>query len=381
MENIEAIKPQPRTLDAVHGEYAALSEGQKRDRAFAKLDEYIKTHSGRARQGVQKILAEAPRDRIVRAQALSVQDPRDPRFTLFGGEEQIGGFHDHALGQLAERFGFPRRYLGELRGTDWGRELIARNLNELGAHRPDGERLLVREVDGVVRGVLSNGYRTDDSRPALDALIGLAVDLNAVVADASALDTRTSVKVMVREPVEIFPGEWAVLGLDYRNSDYGHGAREVCGWILRLLCLNGAVTTANFRKVHLGARIQDEIEYSNKTRALNQAATVSATKDIARALLGPEAIKKLVGQVRAANATALDPDAALRSIKKEVNKEEEKAIVEKFNSPDVELLPPGNTVWRFSNAISWLANQTDDGGRRLELEKLAGDVMGAAKAA
>jgi len=44
--------------------------------------------------------------------------------------------------------------------------------------------------------------------------------------------------------------------------------------------------------------------------------------------------------------------------------------------PDVELLPAGNTSWRLSNAVSWLAGQVEDGERRLELEKVAGQLVG-----
>jgi hypothetical protein len=62
-------------------------------------------------------------------------------------------------------------------------------------------------------------------------------------------------------------------------------------------------------------------------------------------------------------------------LKSRTNKGEAAAIVEKFDSADVVELPPGQTVWRLSNAISWLAKNTEDDRRRLELERLAGEVM------
>ena len=103
-------------------------------------------------------------------------------------------------------------------------------------------------------------------------------------------------------------------------------------------------------------------------------------RDVTRALLGNEAIDKLVATVRAANAAELDPDKAIASIRKQVTKDEEKQIVDKYNSPDVELLPPGNTKWRFSNAISWLAGQAEDADRKLDLQRLAGQVIEEAAA-
>jgi len=372
----QIISPQARELDRVHPEYAAMSDEQKRQRAFDKLQEYINRGEESAKAAVRRILGEVPSDALVPAHAIGVR-PMGAEFVVGAGSNVLGHLHPHALDQLATRLGMPTRYMHELQGTEWGRGLVAQNFNELAKHFDPKEKFLVRAVGTTVRGVLSQSYRTEDSRPAVDALIGIAQELDAVVADGRALDTKASIKVMVREPVEVFPGEWAVFGLDYRTSDYGDGGREFCGWILRLLCLNGATTVASYRRVHLGGRLTDEVEYSEATRQLNERASASAARDIGRALLGKEAIRKLVEQVRAANAVELNPDAAIASIRKSVSKDEQKAIVEKYNSPDIVLLPPGNTKWRFSNAISWLANNTADAHRRLELESVAGEFIAA----
>lgn len=193
-----------------------------------------------------------------------------------------------------------------------------------------------------------------------------------------ALDTKTSIKIIHAKPVELFPGEWAVFGADYRTSDFGDGARELCGWILRLLCLNGATVTTSFRKVHLGARIHDEVEYSARTRRLNNDASASAARDMGRALLGPVQIGKFIEQVRVNVAAGVSPDQIKVELKKTVNKEDEKSIIDAFNSPDVEMMPAGQNRWRFSNAISFIAGQKEDARARLDLERLAGDVLKAA---
>jgi hypothetical protein len=379
MENVEIIKPQPRTLDQVHGtEYSILAPEERENRAKAKLQERIQRGQRAALGALQRVEREVPQDMLVRARAVQVDGNEVFRMRA-AGDDGYPMFHDHALGQIAERLGFPRKYLGDLRGSDWGRALVARNMNELAGHAAEDERFLVRTVDGVVRGVLGRSYRTDDSRPALEGIMEVAREVGAVVADGYAGDTRCSFKILRAEPIEVFPGEWAVFGIDYRTSDYGHGAREAMGFIERLLCLNGASVTTNYRKVHIGGHL-DEATFSDRTKKLNAAAAKSAMRDTARALLGTEAIGKLITSVRAANATELDADKALASIRKTVTKAEEKAIVEKYNSPDVELLPPGNTAWRFSNAISWLAGQVDDADRKLDLQQLAGSFVPAVAA-
>jgi hypothetical protein len=50
----------------------------------------------------------------------------------------------------------------------------------------------------------------------------------------------------------------------------------------------------------------------------------------------------------------------------------QKSVVDAFESPDVINLPEGNTAWRASNAISWVARQTKDAELRLDLERAAG---------
>lgn len=370
--DVKEIKSQPMTLNSVHGEYAKFSPAEIEQKAKEKLRSFIADGQRRAVAGLQRIQSEVPVDRIVPVQKLQFLD--DGAVDLRLGEQTFG-LHKHARQQFGQRLGLPGRFMNDMLAEGpWGRKLVAHNLTELAANAP-ADKLLVREVGGQVRGVLSASYRTDDSRPALDALLNVCREVGAVVADAHALDTQVSVKIMKGEPVELYPGEWAVFGIDYRTSDYGCGARELMGWILRLLCINGAVVTTNFRKIHLGAKIKDEAEYSSRTKRLNEEFTASATRDMARALLGPAAIEKMVGQVRAAAATELDADKALAGLKKVVSKDEEKRIVEKFNSPDIELLPQGNTAWRFSNAISWLANQVEDTDRKLELEQIAGKVV------
>jgi len=381
MENVEVIKPQPRTLDRVHGEYAGMSAAERENKARAKLQERINKGRENAVAALARVEREVPVDAVVRATALKVWANADGKFKLGqigDAAGHLGDFHEHALGQVAERAGFPRKYLGELRGTDWGRDLVGRNLSELLAHQDDDAKFLVRRVDGVVRGVLGRNYRTDDSRPALQAIMEVARVAGAVMIDGYALDTRCSFRIVKPEPIEVFPGEWAIIGADYRTSDYGNGGRELRGFIERLLCLNGASVTAQFRRVHIGAQL-DETTFSNRTRKLNEDFTRSAMTDAAKALLGADAIKGMIERVREANATELDADKALASLRKVVGKAEEKLIVDKYNSPDVEMLPPGNTAWRFSNAISWLANQDGmDADRKLDLQVLAGSFVGGA---
>jgi hypothetical protein len=376
MTIIDVSEIQPARAPIAYGEYANLTPSQVQEVARQKLAQYIEKGRVRAASAIRTILSTEIRDGVLPVQQMGFGLDDQGRISMLMQGHQAH-MARHAVDQAASRLGLPTKFVHEVEGQEWGRRLVAHNLTQLAQHADPKDVALVRAVDGQVRGLVSNAYKTDDSRPALDSLIQVVQEVGAVICDGDALDVRTSVKVVVAEPVELYPGEWCVFGLDYRNGDFGGYAREVNGFVLRLLCLNGCMMTSQFRRVHLGARIKDEVEYSSKTRRLNAEATASATRDMARHLLGPVAIDQMVQQVRAAQANRIDADQIAAVLKTRVNKTDEKEIARLFSSADVENLPAGQNRWRFSNAISWLAHEQAEPARRLDLEQLAGDVLAA----
>ena len=51
------------------------------------------------------------------------------------------------------------------------------------------------------------------------------------------------------------------------------------------------------------------------------------------------------------------------------------AVRDVLTTGGIEELPPGNSVYRMSNAISWVAKSAETAERRLELEGLAGAML------
>jgi len=332
-----------------------------------KLDAYIARSQQNAAHVIARILAEQPRDRFVPSAGM-VFSP-DLRLTLPEGPVAL---HQHALDQAAERAGMKLGFFHELAGRgDWGRELAAHNLTTLFAHSTN--RYLVREAGGQVRAVLSDSYRRIDSRPTLEALIGAAEEFGAVIADGAHADTRVSLKIIKDEPIEVFPNEWMVFGLDYSNSDFGDGAHELSAFLLRLWCLNGAVTAKEVRRVHLGRRYADG--YSEETLRKDADTLASATRDEVRTLLAPAATERLIETVRRANRGQVTPDQVDEFTKPRLTKTEADQVAAKFSSADITELPAGQTPWRLSNAISWLAKHTENPRRRIELERVAGEAL------
>ena len=78
--------------------------------------------------------------------------------------------------------------------------------------------------------------------------------------------------------------------------------------------------------------------------------------------------------------TEIDADGTLENLRKggHLLKGEAEDIKKIYNSAEVELLPPGNTAWRASNAISLFANQIEAGGnaeRALDMREAAGVIL------
>jgi hypothetical protein len=167
-------------------------------------------------------------------------------------------------------------------------------------------------------------------------------------------------------------------GLSLENSDFGNGALSVRAYLLRIWCSNLAITQEEMRQVHLGKRLDESVLYSQRTYELDAETTVSALRDVIGAQLNADGLRRKMESVRLAHEQSVDGGAARDLLRKTLLKAESEAVIEAYNSPDTLNLPAGNTTWRLSNAISWVAGNTGDPERKLELMKFAGEVLPAA---
>ena len=287
---------------------------------------------------------------------------------------------DHAFAQLTARLGVPTLYARDLlqgsreEGSEWKAELLGRALSTHLEH--SGERYLVRRVAGAARAVLSDKFKRMDSRPLLDAFIKSVTQLGGHPLSGHATETRVAVRALIPTIYEPVPGEAVAFGLHWGNSDFGAGSYHVTLFTLRLLCLNGLVGEAEIRKTHVGARLEDGIEYSRRTHLLTERALVSATSDVVRGVLGPAAIEERLARIRAVHTEEVDFETAWRKVGKALTKSDKDATLQAFESPDDINMPRGNTMWRFANALSWVANGKDvSEDRRLDLQAAAGRLV------
>jgi hypothetical protein len=290
--------------------------------------------------------------------------------------------HKNAQAQMLERLGGSKLsgYAHELieGKADWQRELLLTNLRELARH--SNAKWLVRSVDvngtQQARAVLSDKFRRLDNRPLLDSFIGAATAIGAVPYDGVASDLSASVRAIIPRIYEPVPGEALVFGLSWTNSDFGARQYAIAAFVLRLVCLNGMVGASQLKQVHLGGRLSEDLQLSQKTYDLDTRTMVSATNDVVRGALNPKSIDLQLDMIRRAASTETDLKSQWAAIGKALSKKETETVRQAFDGPDVINLPAGNTAWRLSNALSWVAN-TDklNPERKIELQSLAGSVV------
>jgi hypothetical protein len=340
--------------------------------------------AGKARASdiIMRVLNEVPQDRIVKAPALAfdVEVNGEIGVTLSDSTRLLAV--PHAVQQIAERAGIPKTYVDSLREADtksaadpyWRMKLLATNLATQYAHRGD-EKYLLRSYESNLRGFLSDKFRRLDSRPLLDAFAKAASAVGAVPWSGLGSQVKTLVRIALPHVFEPIPNEPMLVGLSWQNSDYGSGAHEIKLFVYRPWCTNLAMLESALRQVHLGKRLDENMDFSQKTYSLDTATIASAVTDVVGRLLEPAYVHGVMNQIKELGSEKIDTGKVIADLAIKLGKGGAARVAEVFNSAEVELLPPGNTAWRMSNALSLLATREDDLEKKLELERLAGSFF------
>lgn len=359
-----------------------------------KLESIINRGRASASGVVERIMREVPTDRIIKGSVLDFRP--DDRGVFMHVENKASGLavgpdksgaginmdnrlHPNARTQVLERAQIPAEFATRLEARPWGRELLAENLRKVYQNGHASERYLVRSHATEVRGFLSNKFRRLDSRPIIDSLVNASKKVGAEPYEGIASDTRYALTLVLPTVYDVTgKGEYGVFGLSWQNSDYGNGAHNLRAFFLRLLCVNGMTTSEQLREVHLGARLESDDIWSAKTLDFDTKRSASMVSDAVRAYLSPHKLETEMALIKQASEKEIDPKKIQETLKKALGAGTAKRVFETYNSPDVENLPPGNSSWRLSNAISWLAGKETDADEKMKLMKVAGDVVMAA---
>jgi hypothetical protein len=350
----------------------AVSDAAKKGRV--KMEEIVQQSLSSAERVIDQVRSRTVLDAVAPARALTVVPGGDGFSLKYGDNEHL--LHDHALGQVLESAGMDRRFANNVMGRgDWGKDLVAHNLNTIFGHAKS--RHLVRSADDRVMGFLSDRFRRLDSRPLLDAFVGAIQSLGMVPYNGHALDTKVRLRAILPKVFEPIPNEVMLFGLEWGNSDFGNGGHCVNLFMLRIWCTNLAIGESCLRQVHLGKRLEDDISYSKRTYELDTQTNVSALKDVVNHSIAAPQVNGYLEMIKDASEDEIKgKDGIVGILKKHLDKGDIDRVVAAFESPDVQNLPPGNSVYRLSNAVSWIAQAKGvSAEKRLELEEVAGKLL------
>ena len=279
---------------------------------------------------------------------------------------------EFAFGQFCSKIGMPISFYNKLRSSKSYdlQNMAVDNINKLARHYKND--MLLRCNDNVVRGVLSTRYTPFDTHRILDIFDSELQNNGKLQADDLMIRgyvnnpdifhmRMTSANPIKAEGVE----DGIFTGLSIDTSNVGQAKIGVNFFIYRQVCSNGMV-----------------VSYFNKNLFSQKHMNISVN-EIEEGLrysfqIFPQIAKKAEEMIIKASNTNISQELSDYA----ANNFRIEAIKNKLNVSDKDMQEITyilkesypNTVWGYTNAITEFS-KTKDFERRIELERLAGDIL------
>lgn len=278
-----------------------------------------------------------------------------------------------------------------------------------GLHNDGPAKRLIRTLDGNVRAWLSDSYRVIDNLDMAFTCMDAAQRVGGQVIEANLSDTNMRIKFTsqaVWDKLDITQrsgpqGGWfagaignreligkSILGATIReelpggpgtvhpvitvsNSETGHGGFRVRLGILMGICFNVATLEDVVAQVHLGERLAEGV-YAADTVATEAKAITMKARDAVLAAFDKEKFARMIAKVKKSTTTEIeDATSAVENVieANEISEEKKDALLEYF------LRDYNKTQFGLAQAVSRLAQDTDDTDEADKLESLAGKLM------
>ncbi len=204
----------------------------------------------------------------------------------------------------------------------------------------------------------------------------------SVVYDAMHTSSKSFISLIVPEVMEVKTENngWvhSVFGAHMSNSDFGNGSVSMSAYHMNVMCLNKMCYNSILRKAHLGKRLSDDIQYSERTYELDTMAMSSAVSDTARILFSPETRERTKESILKASEALIEPKKGIIKLKNlNVQKEELEMVESKLMDGTPEDGIQGKcSLWKLSQALTAVANGPSIKGKRMqELDAIAGKLV------
>jgi len=321
-------------------------------------------------------------DFIVPSNKLLFANGEDKKVRMGFGEEAVT-LHPNAVSQLAGRFNVNAKDLQrEINGSDWERQVFVNRMQAY-ADRSRKQNLLIRKVDEMAKGVLSDKYKRLNTAAIFLAFLQAAVEAGSVLVDAMHGELRDFLEVIHPTIVEI-PTEnngtiHTVFGAQIRNSDFGASMLQLKVFQMNVVCLNGMVSNSMIAERHLGSRIEESgnITFASDTVEADTKARSLQVRDIMQSVYSEENLTAERKRIIDATEIELDFNREVKALPKSGMLQGEVEMLNKalYEGDPENGLQGKNTLWKLAQGITHIANEVESKDRRRDLQDLASQMV------
>ena len=327
-------------------------------------------------------LLDAPIDNPLPIIQFGLRTPEGfPKGFGFDNQKDPLTMHVNAIEQLAGKLKIPTRFARDLaKGPDWQRGEFTQLFNTFLTNAPQTDRYMVRAFEGRAKAIMSDRYKPMNNGYVFASVLRQARQFNAEAYDGHHGDLTGFLEIVHPELVPVVtPNNGTVhmiFGVQMRSSDYGAGALVVHNFLIQGICGNGAVIEMTDRKVHIGARMEEDADLREVTKRKVLDATVAMLIDKVSARLHPNNVREQAQLIMRSSAkllTAEQTDTILVERLERPEQESVKALLYGSDMPNLGVVG-SLSHWKIAQAISAIV-PSDDADRRRELQKVAGDLI------
>jgi len=278
--------------------------------------------------------------------------------------------HKHAFGQVCTRFGLPVSYANALlrKSKTWATDLLVHNLTEIANNRNPDPPYLLRTVGGQLRGFLSASYKRLDTIRLVEEFSACAKTCGAEPFDAYQTDLRTIVQAAYKGDVRV-AGTKIRIGVLFQNSEFGAGCAAVKMFVTSF---GRSMVGAGLQRRHRGSK---NSTHDSDTLRRDSDVLARDMQDTVLRYLAPENLDAVLAEIELSASLVIDITELEKTLQNlSLNAEEMKWAVETFKSDNANL-PQGNTMFRLANTVAWLAENQQDGDKKVDLMQAAGTLV------
>lgn len=283
--------------------------------------------------------------------------------------------HDH----IASAAGIPKDYYSRLRENP---ALLAENVNYWFGRAP--ERKMLRTLNGKARALLSDRYQRIDHFDLLQAALPIFSGLQVQgieMKDCGLTDDRMYIKAAFPKMAgEVKVGDIVQAMLMISNSEIGRGSAKVEAMTFRLACLNGMVTQSGVRRHHVGALYGEDGDIdrylTDATRIATDKAVIARFRDTITGLASDRTwFDAELAKMReaAVDVSFVEVSELPQRVAKAHSLTDGEATLLLANLLQGDSSKPSR--WDVANAVTWAAQRVDGYDRRIELERIGGQVL------